>query len=96
MITIFETEPPLGSRILLDDQAYELVGSEPYRRKSDGVMSRVLTWETLCPVDGCGASFRVQTGLSIKSLCRRCVEHKDPTSAVGRPGCKVVVRVELA
>jgi hypothetical protein len=97
IITVFAEEPPIGTRIMLDDQAYELVGSEPYTRKTDGAASRLLTWETTCPVEGCLASFRAQSGLSITWLRRRCDQHANALTLVqGRRGRRVRVRVELA
>ena len=99
MMAVFAVEPPLGTRILLDDQAYELVEAEPYTRKTDGRPSRLLVWETSCAADGCGASFRTKTGMTVTSLNRRCEGHRftalrsKPVN--GRRGRKVRVRVEL-
>ena len=96
MITVFADDPPLGTRITLDDQPYELVDIEPYIRKLDGARSRLLIWETICPAAGCGDSFRVITGLSIRYLQRRCETHKRSLKPVkGRRGRKVRARIEL-
>lgn len=97
IITVFAAEPAVGTTILLDEQAYELIAAEPYTRKTDGKVSRLLTWQTVCPVDGCDAAFQVQSGLSITSLRRRCEQHAEARTLVkGRRGRRVQVRVELA
>jgi hypothetical protein len=99
MIALFATEPPLGTRILLDDQAYELVDVQPYTRKSDGRPTRLLTWETCCPTTGCDTSFRVHTGLTVSALSRRCEDHRFTAvrfkPVKGRRGRKVRVQVEF-
>lgn len=93
MIHRFDAEPPIGTVIKLDDQAYVLVVSEPYRRK-DGSMSRLLTWH--CECAQCSAPFTIQSGLSVAALNRRCVKHKRPGQRLnrGRPrGQPLVVTV---
>ena len=99
MLALFASEPPLGTRILLDEQVYELVDSEPYTRKSDGKPSRLLIWETCCPTQGCETTFRVTTGCSVTTLNRRCEGHRFTAlrskPVKGRRGRKVRVRVEL-
>jgi len=97
MMAVFAAEPPLGTRILLDEQVYELVAVEPYTRKSDGKPSRLLVWETSCPAAGCGETFRPKSGLTVTSLARRCDAHREVSRPVkGKRGRKVRVRVELA
>ena len=96
MNAVFVTEPPLGTRIFLDDQIYELVEVQPYTRKTDGQPTRLLAWETSCPAAGCGDTFRVRSGLTVTSLARRCEAHREIARPVkGKRGCKVRVRVEL-
>lgn len=96
MIAQFGTEPPLGTRILLDDQSYELVEAEPYVRKTDGKPTCLLHWETICPTKGCGQPMRVTSGLSIAGLQRRCEEHRLHTKPVkGKRGRRVQIRIEL-
>ena len=96
MIAQFVTEPPLGTRILLDDQSYDLVAAEPYTRKTDGKPSSLLTWESCCPQPGCGEPFREKSGLAVSSLRRRCEAHRAGMKPVkGRRGRKIKVRVEL-
>ncbi len=99
MIALFATEPPLGTRLLLDEQAYELVATEPYTRKTDGKPTRLLLWETCCATDGCDVSFRATTGMAVSSLNRRCEGHRFTAVRAkpvkGRRGRKVRVRVEL-
>ena len=97
MITSFTTDPALGARILLDEQVYTLVDSQPYTRKLGGGPSLLLTWETTCPEVGCGEQFRVTSGRTIAWLQRRCDAHKRGARAVkGRRSRKVRVRVESA
>jgi hypothetical protein len=97
LIAHFDAEPALGTTIALDDQCYELVDAEPYVRKSDGVRTRLLVWETACPVPGCSASFRVRSGLHITSLRRRCDDHALATKLVkGRRGRRIKVKVDVA
>lgn len=96
MMAVFAVEPPLGTRILLDDQVYDLVAAEPYTRKTDGQPSRLLVWDTTCPAAGCGESFRAMSGLTVTSLARRCETHREVARPVkGKRGRKVRVRVEL-
>jgi len=96
MIALFATEPPIGTRIVLDDQVYELVQAEPYTRKTDGKASHLLHWDTACPTDGCGKPLRVLSGMSITSLQRRCEDHRVLTKPVkGKRGRRVKIRIEM-
>ena len=86
-----------GTLMRVDDQDYELVENEPYTRRSDGQGSRLLTWETRCPVAGCGEGFRLQSGPRISGLRRRCNQHIGQLRPVkGRRGRKMKIKVELA
>lgn len=96
MIAKFVTEPPLGTRILLDDQVYELVEAEPYVRKTDGRPTYLLHWETACPAKDCGRPMRVTSGMLIAGLQRRCEAHRLHTKPVkGKRGRRVQIRIEL-
>lgn len=96
MNVIFSVSPALGTRIFLDDQVYCLVAAEPYTRTTDGRLTSLLTWETVCPTAGCGSRFQAMSGLTITSLIRRCGSHRSLTKPVrGRRNRKVRVRVQL-
>jgi len=96
VIARFETEPPLGTRILLDDQVYELIEAEPYIRKTDGQPTRLLHWGTACPETGCGHPMRVTSGLMVAELQRRCAAHRLITKPVNGKRCRrVQIRIEL-
>lgn len=85
----FNESPAIGAVVYLDDQVYELRGSEPYTRK-DGAVSALLTWETACP--SCGETFRVKTGLSAGAINRRCANCAKPFKPVkGKRSRKVRV-----
>lgn len=89
----FKSIPQIGTRIMLDDQAYQLAASEPYRRK-DGSASHLLVWHTECPK--CSQGFMLKTGLVSVALNRRCeVCRKRTRSPVSgkRRGKKVAVKV---
>lgn len=73
----FKSVPKPGTTIALDEQRYELLGTEPCVRK-DGSPTHLLVWGTDCP--RCGAMFMASTGLVSKSLPRRC------------PSCRVRAR----
>lgn len=92
----FDSAPHTGTKLWADEQAYRLVGAEPYIRKSDGCPSQLLRWETTCPAEGCGRSFIVKTGLKISGLTRRCEQHRAGLRPVklGRRRA-VQIRVEL-
>lgn len=87
----FRASPAIGTILRLDDQEYELAVTRPHVRK-DGTPTKVLIWETSCPV--CGAAFEVGTGLKSNSVTRRC----EPCRKTGKPvkgkrGRKVRVEV---
>jgi hypothetical protein len=87
----FETAPAVGTVLRLDDQEYELVAVEPYRRK-DGSPSNLLHWRSDCPV--CGSPFDAASGLRCAGIARRCAAHRDARKPVkGKRGRKVVVTV---
>jgi hypothetical protein len=72
--------PPIGLVLLIDDQRYELVTTEPYQR-ADGEWTSVLIWRSAC-VD-CGAPFTFTTSKAVpRWLNRRCELHKKPGNKV--------------
>jgi hypothetical protein len=88
----FQAAPDLGTTVRLDEQVYELRETKPHVRK-DGAPTRLLVWESTCP--GCGSSFVVTTGLSTKSLNRRCGACRKPLKIVkGRRGRRVKIVVQ--
>lgn len=68
--------PKTGFVIFRSGQAYELIASEPYIRKSDGQISALMTWATNCPT--CGNQFKVQTGKVFDNVNRRCPKCAKP------------------
>lgn len=90
MIDFRPTAPALGTVVMLDDQAYQLTGVEPYTRK-DGLQSNVLTWTAGCAE--CGESFKTKTGLKATWLHRRCEAHRQLGKPVTKRGSKVTVRI---
>lgn len=87
----FALPPPVGTVLMLDQQAYELREARPASR-NDGTSTMLLDWETECP--DCRCSFIVTTGLKTKSVNRRCQGCKAPNRPVkGRRGRKVQVAV---
>jgi len=68
----FRVVPWVGKIIRYRNQHYELIGSEPYRRR-DGELSVILTWQSQCPE--CGATFTTTSGLVTRYLTRRCPSH---------------------
>lgn len=87
----FDREPDLGTIVMLDDQAYELVAAEDHRRK-DGSPTTLLRWSTHCPV--CGDHFEVMSGLSCKTFNRRCEAHRTAGKPIrGKRSRKIKVEV---
>ena len=74
----FSKPPAPGTVLMIDGQRYEVVRTEPYRRK-DGRMTTLIVWQSWCPETG--HPFELKTGLRTKSINRRCREHRAP----GRP-----------
>lgn len=94
-IVVFSRAPALGTVVTLDEQRYELIGAEPYVRKTDGQNSTLLEWETTCPTPGCAESYRCSSGLVVTYLPRRCAVHRNPLKPVkGKRGRKVRVEIE--
>ena len=83
MLHEFADVPPLFTALGLDGQVYRLVGFEPHER-ADFVTITLLVWESHCAT--CGDLFRTRSPLSVRSLGRRCEEHRAPGRAVGRRG----------
>ena len=79
---------PIGTRLSLDDQGYELVELRPMRR-ADGAMTNLFVWRTDCP-ECCGSFECVTAGVS-KAPSRRCGECRQPQG--GRPIGKPFKRV---
>lgn len=87
----FIDEPAIGTALLADGQRFDLVAVTPYERKTDGMMSRVLTWAARCA--DCGEPIEVTSGLAINALRRRCDLHKAALRPVARGHGKVQVVV---
>lgn len=91
MLIAFEKTPEIGTVMTLDDQSYEFVGVEPYRR-DDGLATDLLVWETCCPT--CGAGFTAKTPLVTNTVVRRCADHRKAGKPVkGKRGRKVRVAI---
>jgi len=89
----FALPPPVGTVLMLDQQAYELREARPASR-NDGTSTMLLDWETSCP--DCGTAFVVTTGLKTKSINRRCSACKRPDRPVkGRRGRRGKVKVRI-
>lgn len=89
----FLTIPPVGTLMMLDDQAYRLTVVEPYTRR-DGSPSRLLTWEASCAQ--CGTTFQVVTGMVATKIPRRCIDHRQPSVRVSssvKRGASLTIRV---
>lgn len=91
----FIDEPDIGTMLMADGQCFILVGTAPYERKTDGMMSRLLTWAARCAE--CGEPIEVTSGLAITALRRRCDGCKAPLRPVSgnRKPVRVVVRVAV-
>jgi len=72
------SKPP----VMVDGQRYEMVRTEPYRRK-DGRMTTLIVWQSWCAETG--HPFELTTPLRRKWINRRCREHRAPGRAVRRP-----------
>lgn len=79
----FESVPAAGTVVMLDEQAFELIGSKPHLRK-DGAETVLLIWRTACAE--CGDPFECPSPLVTSGLTRRCIEHSQPGKPVGRTG----------
>ncbi|EJU14950.1 hypothetical protein LH128_01202 [Sphingomonas sp. LH128] len=74
----FESEPPLGTVVMLDDQAFTLTALVPHTRR-DGTATTLLRWRAPCAE--CGAEFECTSPMATSGLTRRCITH----SKAGRP-----------
>lgn len=88
----FASKPPIGTVIMLDDQGYELIEAEPYRRL-DGAPSWLLRWSTSCP--DCGTEFQQSSGLVSHAFNRRCTDCRKlkRRPVKGRRGRRLKIRV---
>ncbi len=85
--------PAIGTVLRLDDQAFELVEVEDYRR-TDGQMTVLLCWSANCA--DCGAPFAAKSPLKSSGIARRCPAHAQAGRPVsGRRGRGRKVRVEV-
>ena len=77
---------PTGHRVEHDGQLYIVVGSRPYVRQTDGVLSAIYTLRTACPDAGCGALFEFDCGPGLlvepRRFPRRCSPHRAPLRRV--------------
>lgn len=81
----FSTPPAPGTVLMVEGQRYEVVRTEPHRRK-DGRMTTLIVWRTWCAETG--HPFELTTPLKSKSINRRCPEHRAPGQAVSAAGRK--------
>jgi hypothetical protein len=75
----FPDTPPLGVKLILGRQEFELIEARPYVR-IDGAGSNILVWQTCCP--DCGEQFTVTTGRRGAFAQRRCLAHRKPLKRV--------------
>lgn len=81
----------IGTVVLLDEQAYELVGTEPHTRL-DGGQTELLVWNSTCA--SCGDPLVCRTPGMTTWFSRRCSDCKRPGKPVtGRRGRKVNVTI---
>jgi hypothetical protein len=91
MIFSFDAEPPCGTLVVLDDQAFELVDAVPYT-KADGSGVRLLKW--MSPCAQCGEPFEQLSPFATSSLVRRCPMHRRPGKpAKGKRGRRLKVEI---
>jgi hypothetical protein len=81
----FSKPPRPGTVLMVEGQRYEVVRTEPYRRK-DGRMTTLIVWQTWCAETG--HPFELTTLLTAKSINRRCPGHRSPGRAVSAAGKK--------
>lgn len=89
----FSSDPVIGTIVMLDDQAFTLVGTEAYTRK-DGKETSLLVWQAQCAE--CGEEFLGKSPLVTSGLTRRCITHSKagiPVSGKSGRGAKVTVRI---
>jgi hypothetical protein len=81
----FSKPPTPGTVLMVEGQRYEVVRTEPHRRKN-GRMTTLIVWQTWCAETG--HPFQLTTPLTAKSINRRCPEHRSPGRAVSAAGKK--------
>ena len=81
----FSKPPAPGTVLMIDGQRYEVVRTEPHRRKDDR-MTTLIVWQSWCAETG--HPFELKTGLRTKSINRRCPENRAPGRAVSAAGKK--------
>lgn len=76
---VFLAPPEVGAHYTIENQAYEILASEPYTRRQTGGESALITWETACR--GCDKPFTFTTGPTqgdVRQYCRPCwIEWRD-------------------
>jgi len=77
-IVRFVAEPPIGTEVFWKGQAFRLISIAPHIR-SDGMETRILTWETDCM--DCGCVFHTTTTMCVKVNSRRCEHHRSGRKA---------------
>lgn len=81
----------IGTVVMLDDQAFELVGTKPHIRV-DGTRTELLVWNSECA--SCNGPFECCTPGIGTTMNRRCSDCKRPGKPVkGKRGRKVRVTV---
>lgn len=91
MMLNFEKEPAVGTVVWLDEQAFELAGTQDHIRK-DGTATTLLVWQSECA--DCGAAIKFMSPRKISGLKRRCADCAKPGRPVrGKRGRKIDVRV---
>lgn len=87
----FEVAPAVGTKVLLDDQAFVLVATEPHTRR-DGTQTLLLSWRAPCAT--CGEDFDCKSPMKTSGLTRRCIAHSKAGKPVsGKIRKKVIVQI---
>lgn len=88
----WQSPPPIGSKVILDGQAFVVQYTEAYVRK-DGTSSIIIHYRGHCA--DCGEAFEITSGWVARAFARRCQEHRVPLKRVaGHRGDRVKVEVE--
>lgn len=90
MIFDFSEAPPLGTVLMIDAQAFDLIAIEDHARQ-DGTLGQLLTWAARC--GECGQPYHVISTLRSTGIARRCRSHRKPGTRVPGTGKRVSARV---
>lgn len=92
MIFDFSKAPPLGTVLMVDAQAFDLVAVEDHARK-DGSLGQLLIWAARC--GECGRAYQATTTLKSTGVARRCRSHRKPGTRVPGTGRRVTARIYI-